>query len=348
MPLCCPNCFNDIGLKEFITTHGNNGVCSYCGSARIHCIAPSEIKQLFEFFSYGIQNAPEGEPGSKYSDLIQHNFSVYSDDVRDIQNLTKDILGVEYIEDNFILKFNPSQHSCLWDEFKDELKFKNRFFPTNSLYSSLFTSYHKNEIDGNFSELLGQLTKPIYKDQNFFRARISDKVLNSNDMKMPPKGLSSGGRANPVGISYLYLASNLETCIAEVRPSNSSQLQISQFTLTKDMNVLDLTSPRCDISATVFEGDEIEDILNHVNLLETLSHELSKPILPDKSNIDYIPTQFLCEFIKSVGSYDGIIFNSSFGHGVNYVFFSQEEFIINDPESYRVTKTNHEFIKHDT
>lgn len=346
MPLCCPNCFNDIGLKEYITLNGKNDVCSYCGSARVHCIEPGNIRQLFEFFSYGIQRITDGEIGYTYSDLIQNNFSVFSNIVKNAHDLTNDILGEDFIQPIFRLNFDPSKHSSLWNEFKDELKYTNRFFPTNSLYSSLFTGFHKNEIDGNFSALLGQLTKPIYSKNVFYRARISDNDLNVDDMKMPPKGLSSGGRANPVGISYLYLASNLETCIAEVRPSNSSRIQISKFTLTKDMNVLDLTSPRCDISATVFEGDEIEDILNYVNLLETLSLELSKPILPDKSIIDYIPTQFLCEFIKSVGSYDGIIFNSSFGHGVNFVFFSQENFIINNPESYSVTKTSHEYIKH--
>jgi len=300
---------------------------------------------LFEFFSYCIIQSSTADKGEKYSTLVQQNFYVFNMTIKNIDTLTKDILGEEFITGNFELKFNPSQHSSLWDEFKEELRYQNRFFPKNSLYSSLFKSYVENEIDVNFSELLGQLTKPIYADREFFRARISDVELTADDLKMPPRGLASGGRANPVGISYLYLASNLETCIAEVRPNNSSDIRISKFRLLKDLNVLDLTSPRSGISATVFEGDDVEAILNYVNLLETLAFELSKPILPNKSNIDYLPTQFLCEFIKSLGSYDGIIFNSSFGHGINYVFFSQDYFSIYDPETFNITKTSHEFKK---
>lgn len=220
MPLCCPNCFNDIGLKEYITSHGKNGVCSYCNSDRIHCLPPDKIRHLFEFFSYCIETSLPEEQGYSYSRLIQDNFFVYSGVVRNIETLTRDILGPKYIEENFKLKFNPSKHIGLWDEFKSELKFENRFFPKNSLYSSLFNSYKDEEMDSNFSELLSQLTKPLYSDSLFYRARISDYDLSIDDMKMPPMGSASGGRANPIGISYLYLASNIDTCIAEVRPSN--------------------------------------------------------------------------------------------------------------------------------
>ncbi|MFP2421919.1 RES domain-containing protein [Pseudescherichia vulneris] len=345
MPFCCPNCFYDIGLKEFIIKEGENGVCSYCNSDRVHCVTPSKVKNLFEFFSYCIEQCSPGEQGHSYDEIIQDNFFLFNESVVNISVLIRDILGEEYTLEKFKLKFNPAQRTNLWDEFKDELRYQNRFFPKSSLYSSLFTSFHDKEVDGNFSELLGQLTKPVYLGKEFFRARISDTILSSVDLKMPPKGMASGGRANPIGISYLYLASNIETCISEVRPSNSSKIRISKFTLAKDVVVLDLTSPRKAISATVFEGDEVEDILNYTDLFETLSFELSKPILPDKSNIDYIPTQFLCEFIKSLGIYDGIIFNSSFGHGVNFVFFSQEYFTVHEPELYNITKTHHEFNK---
>lgn len=345
MPKCCPNCFNDIGLKEFITNKGVNGVCTYCRSERIHCIDPDSVKHLFEFFSYCIELIPptESTQGSTYAQLIQKHFYIYDDKVINLEYITRDILGDEYTKAQFRLKHDPSKNIELWSEFKNELKFKNRFFPKNSLYSSLFNNI--TATDRTFTDLLGQLAKPIYSGEEFFRARISEKELKVEGMKMPPIGTASSGRANPVGISYLYLASNLETCIAEVRPSNSSKIRVAKFSLQKDLRVLDLSSPRKDISVTTFEGDQVEQILNYVNLLETLSDELSKPILPDKSTIDYLPTQFLCEFIKSVGEFDGIIFNSSFGHGLNYVFYSQEHFAIDEPELYNVTRTMHEFVK---
>lgn len=341
MPLCCPNCFNDNEIKEFITERGKTNRCSYCSSDRVHCITPEDIAHLFEFFTYCIKETETD--GRTYAYLIQEQFYLFDEKVRSPENLTKDILGDDFIIEKFALRHNPSRHITLWSEFKNELKFKNRFFPKNSLYSSLFNG--AGLTDRNFSELLGQLSKPVYAGQDFYRARISERELVLEEMKMPPEGVASGGRANPIGISYLYLANNIETCIAEVRPSNSSCIRISKFQLTKDLNVLDLTCPRKDITVTTFEGDQVEDILNYTNLLETLSKELSKPISPDKSNIDYLPTQFLCEFIKSVGNYDGIIFNSSFGHGMNYVFYSQDDFRLDPPELFNVTSTTHTYVK---
>lgn len=345
MPKCCPNCFNDIGLKEFITYKGSNGVCTYCRSERVHCIEPNTIKHLFEFFSYCIDLIPQSEnsEGSTYAQLIQEHFQIYNNKIINLEHITRDILGDEYTKSQFRLRHDPSKSIELWSEFKDELKFNNRFFPKNSLYSSIFNKI--TATDRIFTELLVQLAKPVYVGHEFFRARISEDKITAEGMKMPPPGAASGGRANPVGISYLYLASNLKTCISEVRPSNSSKIRVSKFNLLKDLRILDLSSPRRDISVTTFEGDQVEQILNCVNLLEALSNELSKPILPNKSTIDYLPTQFLCEFIKSVGEFDGIIFNSSFGCGLNYVFYVQDHFSIEEPELYNVIKTEHDYIK---
>ncbi|WP_255309226.1 RES domain-containing protein [Gilliamella sp. WF3-4] len=77
-------------------------------------------------------------------------------------------------------------------------------------------------------------------------------------MGSPPKGTSSAGRANPIGISYLYLANNLETCISEVRPNNASSIYVSKFNINcEDMNILDLTNPKKDTSIMAFEADAL-------------------------------------------------------------------------------------------
>lgn len=156
-------------------------------------------------------------------------------------------------------------------------------------------------------------------------------------MGAPPKGTSSAGRANPVGISYLYLANNLITCISEVRPNNASSVYVSEFKVKSNhVKVLDLTNPKKDTSIMAFEEDSLEVASSCLELLEILSGELSKPILPNNSTIDYIPTQLSCEYIKSVGGYDGIAFNSSFDQGINYVFYKPNKFTISDPKKYKI------------
>ena len=56
------------------------------------------------------------------------------------------------------------------------------------------------------------------KEKKYFRARISDKKgFPKKYMGNPPSLLTKSGRANPEGISYLYLANNIETTLFEVR-----------------------------------------------------------------------------------------------------------------------------------
>jgi hypothetical protein len=68
-------------------------------------------------------------------------------------------------------------------------------------------------------------------------------------------------------------------------------------------------------------------LLTCIELLETFAYELAQPIKPERAIIDYVPTQFLCEYIKSLGGFKGIIFNSSFGTGNNYVVFEPSDFV---------------------
>lgn len=55
-------------------------------------------------------------------------------------------------------------------------------------------------------------------------------------------------------------------------------------------------------------------------ILRILSLELSKPVSPENSEMDYLPTQYLTALIKSKG-YDGMIYNSSLDPGKNLAIF---------------------------
>lgn len=45
-----------------------------------------------------------------------------------------------------------------------------------------------------------------------------------------------------------------------------------------------------------------------------LEEELSKPLRKQDVNLDYLPTQYLCEFIKSLG-FDGVEYRSAMAEG---------------------------------
>jgi hypothetical protein len=48
--------------------------------------------------------------------------------------------------------------------------------------------------------------------------------------------------------------------------------------------------------------------------------ELTRPVLPRSTATDYVPSQYLCEFIKKQG-FDGVIYTSSVGTGKNLALF---------------------------
>lgn len=337
--LCCMNCFNDIYLKKFIQDNGELAdKCDFCSSEQSICLEPSSLLEKFEFL---IGSFEEDNNGNPLSTLLNDTYAIFHKNINKTELLLQKILGETYQKKKYKPRFDTSYYANQWNEFKEEIKHENRFFPVNSIYSSIFNIEKKESI---FFNLLSQLTKKISKEQIFYRARVSENKLKAKNMGAPPKGTSSAGRANPIGISYLYLANNLDTCISEVRPSNASSIYVSECNISNgNINILDLTNPKKDTSIMAFEANALGLVSSYLELLEILSSELSKPILPNNSIIDYIPTQLLCEFIKSVGKFDGIAFNSSFNHGTNYVFYDPNKFTINHPKKYKINAISYNF-----
>lgn len=339
MPRCCIRCFNDSVVVAKINAEGNISRCSYCGTSQISCIDPSALSNELELFTYGLKEDEEGIP---FLDVLSL-YGVLSNTVRRAENLIDDVFGPNTATRRYSLDFNVTSYTDQWEEFKLELKHKNRFFPKASIHASLFNKMSASSTDAVLFQLLEQLKIPVDTREHFFRARISETPLSADKMGCPPREIVTGGRANPVGIPYLYVADTLITCISEVRPSNSSRVYVSEVTPKRELSVLDLTAPRENSSASAFGEEQLPAVLGFLGLLELFSEELSKPIRPENSKLDYIPTQFLCEFIKSVAKFDGLVFNSSFGEGKNYVFFDGEELTPSQPQSYIVNRTRHEY-----
>ena len=67
--------------------------------------------------------------------------------------------------------------------------------------------------------------------------------------------------------------------------------------------------------------------------------------MPYEANLEYLPTQYLCEFIKHVEiklkdrtfKFDGVIYKSSVGTGINYAIFNDEKLDIVDVLLYEIT-----------
>lgn len=339
MPKCCINCFHDKELKYLIINEIQLGNCTYCGGVDTSISEVSILSDKFEFLMCALEPDADGE---KAHTVLNTAFKLFNKNIPYPEQLLNDILGINITKNNYSIKFVADVYKDGWVELCEELKHKNRFFLQHDVYKKIFSANKGNSF-APFISVLEQLENIIEPESDYYRARISDTPVLQTQMGSPPCKLASSGRANPKGISYIYLASNLETCISEVRPYNGCDIYVSKCENTKIKRVIDLTTPRKSISIMGFSESEYNEVLSIINLLESFSRELSIPVKPHLSELEYIPTQFLCEYIKSLGNYDGIIFRSSFNKGNNLVFFNEDDFIIGIPKVYKLDGVNLDF-----
>ncbi len=332
---CCSNCFHDRFLKEHIQTQSTEiGNCSFCGSSNVKVIKPYDLYDLFVPV-LDLYNVEKTE-GRKLNDLLQENWNTFK-----LRSKTKQLdLLLEITGDHSIKlsRFKATSEAdksktIQWEKFRWELKHKNRFFPE--------MIHDKKELEVLFTHL----TTKIKKAQKFkyFRARIDDKFeFTGKKMRKPPVALSTNGRANPYGISYLYLASDPKTAISELRPYKNECITVAEFKAKDDLTLADLRTPKDVISPFLLNDEfELNFILENLPFISKLSEELSKPVNPKDANLEYLPSQYLCEFIKHIG-FDGIIYNSSLAKGINYAIFNDSKIKI--VKTYRY-KVNHIDVK---
>jgi hypothetical protein len=88
-------------------------------------------------------------------------------------------------------------------------------------------------------------------------------------------------------------------------------------------------------------GDEepIALMRGDIEFLERLGRELTTPVLPNAAAIDYIPSQYLCEFIKKCG-YQGVVYSSSVSDGVNLALFDPNRADAGDIQEYAIDRVS--------
>jgi hypothetical protein len=225
---------------------------------------------------------------------------------------------------------NGPDHIASWARFSEEIRTRNRYFPTTVPdLTVLKTVIHESR-------------KSISQGVTLQRARISlsEEVIPAEDMGAPPAHLASPGRANPVGIPYLYLAFEVPTCIYESRVPNHGYVSIGTFRLNRTVEVLNLAKITPPDLFSAPDVDAVEELVRSVlfyRYLATLGQELSKPVRSSDGPTDYIPTQYLCELAKSMG-FDGVQYASSvYPDGHNVVLFDVDCAKCEAVQLYRVT-----------
>ena len=152
------------------------------------------------------------------------------------------------------------------------------------------------------------------------------KGLTKEASFVPPKNVKvSAGRANPKYVKYLYVAESPTTAIFEVRPFIYDAVNIAKIQTTELLKVANI--------AVDLDLSNDKDTTVDMHVMGMIQGAFSKPT---NNTDDYIPTQVIAEYIKSLG-YDGIRFNSSIhSGGVNLTIFNYEKCEAISSQDFRI------------
>lgn len=351
---CCTECFIDLEAKGFILTQSTAfGTCDYCRSGDVPLIDPGELEDLFYHILNSYQNHPTAllslgvdNPVRMHEHIVQfwpNLFSAILLDSGKVEALLIDIAGNLHVTNpnlfsdpvemrRFLLTAEltgASLQENTWIKFAEEIKHTNRYFVTNAL-----------QLD-ELLVLIENHKKHYKPGKLFYRSRVCKELIPPHEMGKPPQHLARGGRANPAGIPYLYLAHEKLTTAYETRASLHDSLCVGTFEVIDDLKVISLRDIQ-DVSPIVC-GSALEKYAVHRKYMLRLSQDLSRPVNRNDSEFDYLPTQYLCEFLKFSG-FDAVEYQSSlYPTGTNITVFNDEKVTCTHSELHKVQDISYIF-----
>lgn len=199
-----------------------------------------------------------------------------------------------------------------WEKFRQEARHFARFFDMQG--------HGRRAPLDELAPWLNQLSRELPVGSVLWRCRILSEFASTDKddvaFKIGPAPLHvvKNNRMSPAGISYTYLAEDDETAIAEIRPNVGDHVWSCSFATKKALRVVDLSDVRAFKAPSIFDPTFTPDMKRVPDFLKAFADEISQPVSAEASIIEYVPSQMVCEYIRSLG-YDGVCFRSSlFGY----------------------------------
>lgn len=155
------------------------------------------------------------------------------------------------------------------------------------------------------------------------------------------KYISKGGRANPAGFAYLYLATDPETAMAEMRPWVGESITLGMFETVESLRVVVCQTLPEDILQRYCEKDHTPDEIERF-VWNDIARAFSRPVERDDEEKFYLPTQILAEAFKAEG-FDGVSYPSGLAQGTNLVLFDLKRANLVQRYAYTTKRVRFEF-----
>lgn len=333
---CCVHCISNAEIQAIIKGQNKHGTCDFCKKNNV-CITDistnDEIKNYFERLidiyspaKYKPDKFPK-ERMDMLKNILSTQWDIFNMDPNNIYIFLVNLLSDKYAAQpelfdspvgifEIVNRDYLKQYSILgeyqWEDFVKEIKGNNRF--------------HTNIINKDvLSDLLQSSFKKYKKGEILFRARIcpTQNGFSKKEMGAPPPNIASAGRANPKGIRCLYLADSVDTTLHEIRAAVYDYVTVGKFVLQQDIEVINLSGIH---KLSPFNISDINLIAANTVHLNKISEDIAKPLRRYDSDLDYLPTQYICDFIKSE-NFAGIEYSSTMHTGgKNYAIFDESLF----------------------
>lgn len=361
MLYCCEECFSNEAIRKFIQENSSTmGECEYCGSSNTPLISLrtlgkhmcSCLEKAYEHVDEGtgamydsedgIYLGPDGTEATVYSVreilMEEETFSDITDSDKLADDLFSELITYEEQKDGVFNPFCDIDSVCFvikddlygleatkiyynWELFKHTIKHYNRFFEVDGVEI-------RSKCLDKINAYLYDFITDIDIDTRFYRAREQDDSIKDitgidpyKEMGPAPYNRAKTNRMSPAGISYLYVAEDMNTAFSECR-LNGKRAVVAEFKLKESLQIIDFSKSVFYSSGSVFEDDYDHDGRWISSFLRSFVKEITMPVdenVKDHS-YDYVATQVIAEYLRSK-NYDGICFKSSVGDGKSYVFF---------------------------
>ncbi|MDF2417327.1 RES domain-containing protein [Acinetobacter beijerinckii] len=232
-----------------------------------------------------------------------------------------------------------------WYQLIEELKTQRRFFSDNArnLFQFLFKDLNKlwcyipvenknkkcgfSQEKRNVIEILPINTK-IYRARRANSLRESERYILNPIQELAPPSMeyAQQGRMNAKGISNFYGAFDLDTCIAEMRPSIGSYIVVGEFETTSELKILNFEYLENSYGHLSYFASDYQDQFAHRRFLKKIHKLISSPIIHGHED-EYLITQVLAEYLAYMHpeNFDGISFKSTQSEiGTNIVLFPKK------------------------
>ncbi|MBZ9821940.1 RES family NAD+ phosphorylase [Mesorhizobium sp. CA4] len=187
--------------------------------------------------------------------------------------------------------------------------------------------------------------------ERFWRAQIGNDVVETEDGRInvyafrpermkPSAQFAKVNRASPAGVPILYLATDAETAMSELRPWFGVDFSVAEFKVTKPLRIANCVKTGGGFPLYM-GGDDTPDYRSEA-AWGFASDAFSRPVQSGEEQ-QYRVTQFIAESLNGQG-FDGIMYKSlCTSGGRNLALFDLGSADVCSLHLFRVKSLRHEF-----